>query len=136
MSAPDPNATAMKLKFTEFTSLDDTTVEFALEEAKVIIGGNTTRVRALLIMYLTAHILSVARIGQENGGLSVRHDAIGRLSTTYVSAGETSHTDLRTTTIGDLSTTTYGRRYQQLLQSAGSGSPFKTIPEHTRHHHG
>jgi len=125
MAAPDPTATAIKLKFPEFASKDDTTVQFALEEAIIIIGNNTSNVRPLLIGYLTAHILAVSDLAGQDGGRTVTHESIGKLSTSYAHADQIAHAALKDTVIGDLQTTSYGRRYQQLLGK--STSLLKTV---------
>lgn len=102
-----PTALNLKLRFPEFSSVDDATVTFALEEAAR--GVDDTWLASdinLAWLYLAAHILTVGRMGQDGGtGQRVASKTIGPISITYENPNDLPND------IGDLKATSYGRRY-------------------------
>jgi hypothetical protein len=122
-TAPPITAITIQLKFPEFASTDSASIEFAIEEANLVFGTYSGRARDLALMYLVGHILAMSTISGDNGGLQISHETIGRLSQSF--RGPSKDVDF-----GAYRSTTYGRRYLQLLQL---GQPaFKTIGYHTR----
>lgn len=102
-----PTVQNMKIRFPEFESLEDAVVEFALEEAGLVLGSWNGTARALCQMYLAAHLLAVSRATASADGREVIAESIGRLSTMYARGDPT-------TGVGEMNSTFYGKRYQQL----------------------
>jgi Protein of unknown function (DUF4054) len=84
-----PSATNMKFKFPEFNSVDDATIEFAIEEAVATCGSDSGQWiddanLTLGIMYYAAHLLQVSLMRAESAtGQVVSSERIGELSVTY-----------------------------------------------------
>jgi len=108
----EANATAMKLKFPSFQSLDDIVVTFALEEAYAIINATTNnlKLKDLCAMYLAAHFLAVDSATSGSDGREVTSETIGKISVTYKTGSSSKDGPFP----GDLATTAYGARYLQL----------------------
>lgn len=111
-----PSAANMKFKFPEFVQVDDTTIEFAVEEASVAVGqgdwindANLT----LALMYYAAHILMVSISRAESAtGQMIKSESIGgEIAVTYESIQQPSDKNP-----DDLTTTPYGVRYLRLLK--------------------
>lgn len=121
---PTITSVTIKMKFPEFASVDDPTIEFAIEEAILVVGQYSKRGRDLAVMWLTAHLLAIGSLAADNGGLFVVHETIGRLSQSY---RETA----KDVDYGTYRSTAYGQRYLQLMRL---GEPaFKVVgPRHHR----
>ncbi len=111
-----PTATSIKLRFPEFADVDDAIVEFAIEEARLGVRDNWLVGYNIAIVYLTAHYVASSIAASAAGGTGsdgdIASETIGRLSITYA---QTSHTP-STAVAGDTSTTSYGRRYDELVE--------------------
>lgn len=101
--------TSMKLKFPEFQLVDDSVVDFALEEAALFLGVWANGAKDIAWMYLAAHLLAVSKASADADGREIISEHIGQISTTYKSSSGAG-----AATIGDLATTAYGNRYMQL----------------------
>ena len=112
-----PSASNIKFKFPEFSSIDDPTVEFAVEEACVMCSGGDwidASNEALAIMYLAGHLLMVSlQRAQSATGQLVASERVGELSVTYVTPPQPTATD----TAVDLTLTPYGIRYLGLVRA-------------------
>jgi len=117
--ATQPNAIAFKTRFPEFASVSDTLVEFALEEASLFVQNWNARGMNIAWMYLAAHIVAISSIAADTEGRDIVSETIGRLATTYRSAGAN-------LSLGDLTTTAYGKRYQQ-IRALSFGPPFRSV---------
>jgi len=84
------NAHSMKAKFPEFSSLSDTTIESAIEEAALFVDYTWDKYQLLGWMYLTAHYLMVTLANAESatGQVIESESFAGMMSVTY-KAGET-----------------------------------------------
>jgi Protein of unknown function (DUF4054) len=101
---------AIKLKFPEFTDVDDAAVQFAVEEAAFFVGAvSIPKGGDLAQMYLAAHLIAMGRLSAGTDGLAISSETIGRISIGYRTSGA------QAGAIGDLQTTTYGKRYLQIL---------------------
>jgi Protein of unknown function (DUF4054) len=98
-----------KQRFPEFSDMPDPAVEFNLEEAGLFAGTWSGPGRDLAVMYLAAHFTAISRVSADTDGRDIVSETIGRLSTTYRSPQAGS------AVIMDFGTTSYGKRYQQLL---------------------
>jgi hypothetical protein len=103
------SATTFKLRFAEFRSETDATIELALEDARADVDEYTfgdDLDRAL--GWLAAHHLLVRRT--TGSGQLVKSETIGPITTTYDTQASTVIPDP-----SDYSTTSYGARYLNLL---------------------
>jgi len=104
------SAQVMKIRFPEFLNVQDAGIEFAIEEAALFMSKYTGPGYDLAQMYLAAHILAVNQNTADSGGRDTISETIGRLSETF--RGPPTGAAV---TVGDLSTTSYGKRYQQII---------------------
>ena len=112
MTALVPTALSMKLKFPEFASMADGTIEFAIEEASMSIskGWVTEADQTLAHMYLTAHLLMVTLSRAASGtGQRIKSESMDGMSITY-------DTDGVTPDAGNYTTTEYGSRFLDLAK--------------------
>jgi len=114
-----PTATNMKFKFPAFIPLDDASIEFALEEARVVCGeigdGNwiDDANQTLGTMYYAAHLLQVSLMRAQSGsGLVVASESTPELSITYRDPGMPKINE-----VIDLTMTEYGVRFMGLVRS-------------------
>ncbi len=110
MTALVPTALSIKLKFPEFGSIADGTVEFAIEEAGLSIssGWVSEADQTMAHMYLTAHHLMVTVSRAQSGtGQRIKSESMDGMSITY-------DTDATPPDLGDYTTTPYGSRYLDL----------------------
>lgn|SRR4051812_10284991 len=106
-----PTATSMKLKFPEFAELDDSVLEFAIEEARLGVGTNWIKGQDIALLYLAAHYVAAGQAASAgDGGDGIASESIGRFSITY----KNSATSNASATSDDVASSTYGRRYAQL----------------------
>lgn len=109
-----PTATSMKLKFPEFQSQADATLEFAIEEATRMVDDTwLEKDQTLALMYYAAHVMEVtiARAESGAGGQLIKSETIGRMSISYGNAS-----DQKTASFEDLTSTLYGTRFLDLLK--------------------
>lgn len=108
-----PTASSIKMRFPEFVDVGDPVIEFAIEEARLEIGTNWTTVYNLAIVYLVAHYVACSLIASASGGTGdggdIASESIGRLSISYAKSPNADATH------GDKSSSSYGRRYTELL---------------------
>ena len=114
MTAAIPTAASIKMKFPEFSSQLDGTIEFAIEEAAIGIGDGSGWVSdgglTLATMYLTAHHLMVTISRAQSGtGQRIKSESMDGMSITY-------DNDATPPDAGDYTTTPYGSRYLDLAQ--------------------
>src|SRR4051812_41499592 len=94
-----PTASSIKLKFPEFADLDDSIIEFAIEEARLGVSSEWTVGYNVAIVYLSAHYIAAAQqatnVAAGDSG-EIASESIGRLSITYktASAANVVSTDL------------------------------------------
>ena len=109
-----PSASNIKFKFPEFNSVDDGTIEFAVEEAVVACGNGDwidDANQTLALMYYTAHLLQVSIMRASSGtGQVITSERTPELSVTYAAAPQ-----LSSDYAVDLTTTFYGVRYLGLV---------------------
>lgn len=114
-----PTATSMKLKFPEFRSVDDAVIEMAIEEARATVGSNWIESsRTLARMYLAAHLIAAGQAATEGGaGQTIASESIGgEISITYRNDSSP------TATADDFNTSSYGRRYLDILGGNFAGA--------------
>lgn len=114
--------TSMKLKFLEFADIDDSIIEFAIEEASYSGGGNWTRGYDIAVMYLSAHLISAGlaskiaidtMLGSSDGLIS--KETIGRMSIAYkVDDPAAAAASNAGATVDDFESSSYGRRYLEM----------------------
>lgn len=108
-----PTAISIKTRFPEFADVEDPVVEFAIEEARAEIGTNWTTGYNLAIVYLVAHYVASAVAASTSGGTGdggdIASESIGRFSISYAKNANADAVH------GDKSSTSYGRRYVELL---------------------
>lgn len=108
-----PTAISIKMRFSEFADVEDAVIEFAIEEARLGVGSNWTTGYNVAIMYLVAHYVACANAASISGGTGdegdIASESIGRFSISYAKSpnADASHEDK--------SSTSYGRRYVELL---------------------
>jgi len=98
-------AQSIKLRFPEFAELDDSVVQFAVDEAAQGVDDSWIETdKALAQSYLAAHFLAVSESSSDVGGRTITSESIGIISASYgaVSGNTGSST---------LVETTYGKRY-------------------------
>jgi hypothetical protein len=107
-----PTATNLKLKFPEFATLDDATVEFAIEEAALFVDDSwLVDTQTLGILYLAAHRLMISQMAAMSAtGQIVQSERMGEMSVTYAQVPQAS----AAVDVSDFSITWYGRRYMEL----------------------
>lgn len=112
-----PTSTSIKFKFSEFSNIDDASVELAIEEACVMCSGGDwidDANQSLGIIYLTGHLLMVSlQRAQSASGQVVQSERVGELSVTYVTPPQPGATD----TAIDYAMTPYGVRYLGLVRA-------------------
>lgn len=108
-----PTATSIKMRFPEFEDVDDYLIEFAIEEARLGVGTNWTTGYNIAIVYLTAHYVAagVAAVDAANDDSGeIASESIGRMSISYKTSAASN-----TNAVGsDLSSSSYGKRYEEL----------------------
>jgi hypothetical protein len=119
----------VKMRFPEFSDIDDSLVEFAIEEASLFISDRIRRGAVLAHMYLSAHIIAIGDYASLTEGREIASETFGRIHVKYATASETR----AGAALGDLSTTSYGRRYQAII---GIGLKQFDVIRTTRMHHG
>jgi hypothetical protein len=110
-----PTASSIKMRFPEFADVDDAVIEFAIEEARLEVGTNWTSGQNVAIVYLTAHYVACSVSTSLSGGTGdtgpIASESIGRLSISYQNNGNGAVNAVQ----GDKSSTSYGRRFNELL---------------------
>jgi glycine/serine hydroxymethyltransferase len=116
MTALVPTALSMKLKFPEFASVADGTVEFAIEEARLSVDDTWLPTHVTVAtMYLAAHHLMVGISRQQSGtGQRIKSETMDGMSITY-------DTDIVEVDPEDYTTTSYGLRFKGLLEISHPG---------------
>jgi Protein of unknown function (DUF4054) len=109
-----PSASNMKFKFPEFNTVDDASIEFAIEEAVVVCGNGDwidDANQTLALMYYAAHLLMVSIMRAQSGtGQVVSSERTPELSITYAVPQQPSLNEPI-----DLTMTIYGVRYLGLV---------------------
>jgi len=126
MAPDDPTVQTFRMRFPEFPEVTypNEIVGFALEEAALIMGNwPSDKGRAPAMLYLAAHILSVNTQASTTGGLTLRHETLGRISQSFADVTGSGQNQME-----DLSSTSYGKRYQRLQQKVVG--PFAVIGHH------
>lgn len=120
-----PSATNIKFKFPEFITVDDSSVEFAVEEAVVACGSMTNSAgdsgtwideanQTLAIMYYAAHLLMISiQRAQSAAGQVVSSERVGELSVTYAVPQMPQASDSAI----DFTMTPYGVKFLGLVRS-------------------
>jgi hypothetical protein len=114
-----PNVSAFKSMFPEFATVDDTTVQIALDMAGQFVDDSWGDQEGPGTMWLAAHFmaLSASGSGAATGvGRVVSSETIGRISVSYASGNTAA-----ATTPGALGSTTYGLIFNNLLTTQGTG---------------
>jgi len=111
-----PTATSMKLKFPEFSDVDDMTIEFAIEEASYGGGDHWTVGYDTAVMYLAAHLISAGKAaademsGDSSG--AIQSESIGRMSISYKK--DDRYSSNSSAMVDELASSSYGRRYIEI----------------------
>jgi hypothetical protein len=109
------------MRFKEFADVDDTIVEYAIEEARLEVNDTWTANYNLAIVYLVAHYVSASVAAATNagagGGGSIASESIGRLSISYSQPNAANANAVP----DDKTSTSYGRRYLEILGANFSG---------------
>jgi hypothetical protein len=107
-----PTATSFKLKFPEFASVADGTVEFAIEEAQMMVDDSwiDDANSSLGMLYLAAHHLMVTLSRAESGtGQLIKSESFAGMTVSYDTDQQTKPDP------GDYTSTPYGSRFLDLL---------------------
>lgn len=109
---PRVSAVAVKMMFPTLSSTPDGAVEYAIREANRSVDGSwLPEDQNLAILYLSAHIITVNKLGDESGtDQRVSSETIGPISVRYEGAADLPND------LGDLKATHYGRRYLLMLK--------------------
>lgn len=111
-----PNVISFKTQFPEFSNVDDTTVQIALDECEQYVDDSWGDQQIPATMFLAAHLLSIAQQGSATGGQMITSERIGQISVSYaasggaVGAGESM-----------LTNTIYGRQFYYYLMINSGG---------------
>ena len=117
-----PSAINMKFKFPEFNTVEDASIEFAIEEAVVACGDPNSdhgewideANQTLAIAYYAAHLLMVSiQRAQSAAGQVVSSERVGELSVAYAVPQMSQPTESAI----DLTMTPYGVRFIGLVRS-------------------
>jgi hypothetical protein len=105
------NAVTFKNRFHRFKDAPDSRIEFAIEEAALSVDWTWGQYQTLGMLYMTAHILLVEIMRAASGtGQEVASESFaGVLSVTYKTSAPTAADK------GDLSTTYYGQRVEDII---------------------
>lgn len=118
MTVTIPTASSIKMRFPEFNNVEDSIVEFAIEEARLEVGDNWEETTVgIALIYLVAHYVAASVSRAASGGSGdgvIQSESIGRLSITYASGAATADAT-------DKDTTAYGRRYLEILGANFAG---------------
>ena len=121
MTVTIPTATSIKLRFPEFADVGDAVVEFAIEEARLEVTDSWTAGYNVAIAYLVAHYVACAKAASASGGTGgsdiIASESIGRLSFSYAQSQQSKVEPVA----DDKESTSYGRRYLELLGANFSG---------------
>lgn len=113
MTVTVPTASSIKMRFSEFADVADNVIEFAVEEARLEVGDSWTIRYNLALVYLVAHYVACSIAASASGGSGdegdIASENIGRFSISYAKGAFDGATS------DDKSTTSYGRRYVELL---------------------
>jgi hypothetical protein len=103
MTIPRPDANSIKVRFPEFALVTDAAVEFAIEEAGLLIDDTWIEGDgALAWSLLTAHLLAAAQATSDVGGRIITSESIGRISVSYAAGSVTEiSSTIRSTIYGD-----------------------------------
>jgi hypothetical protein len=112
-----PNVISFKTQFPEFSGIDDTTVQIALDECEQYVDDSWGDYEIPATMFLAAHLLSVSQQGGTTGGQVITSERIGQISVSYAAAsaaGGAQATSMLLNTI-------YGRQFYYYLMINGAG---------------
>lgn len=112
-----PNVDAFKAQFPEFTDVNDTTIQIALDQAGQFVdstwGGSQTAGQ----MYLAAHFMVLGQAPTETGvGRVITSESIGRISVSYATESA-----IGSSAGGQLGSTSYGLIFNNMLTAQGYG---------------
>jgi Protein of unknown function (DUF4054) len=110
-----PNVVAFKSIFSDFESVDDTTIQIALDAAGQFVDSTWGASQVPATMYLAAHFLSMATSTSDTSGQIVTSESIGRISVSYGASSATG------TASGTLGQTSYGTVFDTMLTAQGYG---------------
>ena len=122
MSVTVPTTSSIKMRFPEFANVDDAVIEFAIEEARTEFGDgeNWTTGASIGLLYLSAHFVSCSLARSASGGVGgdsqIKSESFGRFSVTYADTSNPAATP------DDKDSTSYGRRYLELVSGNFSGA--------------
>lgn len=113
MAVTIPTAQSIKMRFAEFADVEDSVVEFAIEEASLEVSDSWTIRYNLALVYLVAHYVACGIAASTSGGSGdegdIASESIGRFSISYAKSAFDGATH------ADKDSTSYGRRYVELL---------------------
>lgn len=109
-----PTSLSIKNRFPVFAGIPDSVIEFAIEEASLVVDGSwgTATEQLLAISYVVAHFLMVGIQRMESAsGQVVTAERIGEMSITYLAPPVPTASDST-----DWTTTAFGTRYLAILK--------------------
>ena len=113
----DPTVDLFKARFPEFRGVEDAFIQLLLNEASLDVGQRwvNPEFRALAVLHLTAHLLSLSGNGAAGAGGgaglatgTIKRRRVGDVEVEYETGGAASSGSL-------LPSTRYGQRYLELL---------------------
>lgn len=111
-----PNVDAFKAQFPEFESVDDTTVQIALDQAGQFVDSSWGKSQTAGQMYLAAHFMVLGQSSTDTGiGRVVTSETIGRISISYATGSAAAASG------SALTSTSYGLVFQNMLTAQGFG---------------
>jgi hypothetical protein len=116
--AVEPNVSAFKAMFSTFATVDDTTVQIALDMAGQFVDESWGDSQAVATMYLAAHFLSLASTSTKVSGRVVSSETIGPISRSYAVSSVAGTAAGPSGTLGQ---TTYGMIFDTMLTAQGYG---------------
>ena len=109
-----PTSLSIKNRFPVFAGIPDSVVEFAIEEASLVVDGSwgTATEQLLAISYVVAHFLMVGIQRMESGdGQIVSSERIGEMTISYLAQPVPTQDKDQ-----DWTTTPFGTRYLAILK--------------------
>ena len=111
-------ASDFKARFTEFNSVDDARIDLFIEDAYLQVGSTWGKLQDLGVLYLSAHLLTLAT--KSASGISSAVDTVASKSVEGVSISYATQSPTNDKQAYYM-TTTYGQRFLELSKMVNVG---------------
>jgi len=109
------SARSLKVRFPELAIYDDTSLQFAIDNAIIMVDDSWIEEDITIArMLLAAHLVTMAAASADTEGGTILSESIGRLSTTYATKTSVERT-------AELGGTSYGQAFLRLLRASHGG---------------